>query len=362
MHIQKVVLDNFRNIKNAEIALGGGMNILYGDNAQGKTNFLESVYFCATGRSHRTGRDKDLIGIGEKNARAKVFVHNQDGFENNIGVDINKDGKSMRVNGLPIRRLGELYGYLLCVIFSPEDLSLVKAGPQLRRRFMDMELCQLYPAYYHNLKMYYKVMRQRNNLLRDINTNPKLAETLDIWDEQLVHYGSNIIDTRKGFVKKISAITAKYQNEITGGREQLEIIYKNHVEKDLFLEKLIKNRNIDILKRATSVGVHKDDLEFKINGRDGRSFASQGQQRTAALSLKLAEIDLIREEKGHMPVLLLDDLLSELDASRQKFLMERVRGMQTIITLTGAENSFMEYLKQDGARVFRVEEGFINMV
>ncbi|MDR2166859.1 MAG: DNA replication/repair protein RecF [Clostridiales bacterium] len=358
MRIQRVRLENFRNIADLDINLGCGMNVLFGDNAQGKTNFLESVYFCATGRSHRTGRDRDLLKIGANAARAKVFVDDE-GFDDNIGVEIDKMGKKMWVNGLLIKRLGELFGHLLCVIFSPEDLSLVKAGPGLRRRFMDMELCQLYPAYYHNLRMYYKIMKQRNNLLRDITSKPALIDTLEVWDEQLATYGMAIIAARAAFIERLSRIANQNQGEITGGLESLEIIYKNNVDSELFLEKLTKARNFDITRKSTSVGIHKDDMEFRINGRDGRIFASQGQQRTAALSVKLAQITLIEEERGKMPVLLLDDLLSELDASRQKFLMERTRGLQSIITLTGAESAFDNYLNQEGAKIFRVEKGEI---
>jgi len=356
MQIQKVALNNFRNIEACQVELGGGLNIFCGDNAQGKTNFLESVYFCAMGRSHRGARDRDLVMLSEKTCRAKVTVH--DGYSStDIVMEIEKDSKNMWVGGLAIQRLGELFGNLLCVIFSPEDLSLVKSGPQLRRRFMDMELCQLYPVYYHNLRMYYKVMKQRNNLLRDVYNNPKLAETLDIWDEQLVNYGRAVTMARNKFLLELSEIAAVIQREITGGQEKLEIIYKNNVDSDAFMERLIKARNNDILKKTTSVGIHRDDMEFRINDKDGRIFASQGQQRTAALAVKLAQITLIERERGVLPVLLLDDLLSELDGSRQKYLMERAQGLQSIITLTGAESAFDNYLKQKDAKIFEVKNG-----
>jgi len=361
MHIQKVALNNFRNISEADLTLSQGMNVFYGNNAQGKTNLLESLYYCATGRSHRAGRDKDLIKIGEKTTKAKIFIKNENGLTDDITFEISKDNKQLWVNGGLIKRLGELFGHLVCVVFSPEDLALVKAGPQLRRRFMDMELCQLYPAYYYNLRMYYKVMKQRNNLLREISINPKLIETIDVWDEQLAHYGKDIITTRRNFIEKISKIASKNQQEITDGNEDLEIIYKNNVESDTFLEKLIKSRDFDIARRQTSHGIHKDDVDFKIGGKDGRIFASQGQQRTAALSIKLAEIELILEEKNHMPVLLLDDILSELDATRQKFLMKKIEGMQTIITMTGAESAFNAFLSnyqsQENTSIFKVENG-----
>jgi DNA replication and repair protein RecF len=361
MFIQRVILNNFRNISNLDIELGEGVNILFGDNGQGKTNFLESVYFCATGRSHRTNKDKDLAAFNEKSAHVKVFVQNES-FVDTIAVEIDRtDNKKMWVNGLPVKKLGELFGHLFCVIFSPEDLSLVKAGPQLRRRFIDMELCQLYPAYYYNLRMYYRVMRHRNNLLRSCIDNPVLIDTLGVWDEQLVKYGIAIMNARKAFVERLSKIAALNQSEITGNRESLEIIYKNHVEANVFLEKLIKNRSFDIARKSTSVGIHKDDVEFRINSKDARDFASQGQQRTAALSVKLAQINLINEEKGQMPVLLLDDILSELDAARQSFLLKKIGGLQTIVTLTGAESGFRAYFEKCGAKVFKVKNGVISV-
>lgn len=360
MQLKRVILTNFRNIAYADVELGEGINIIYGNNAQGKTNFLESVYFSSVGRSHRAGRDRELVFLGEKSAFAKVFVASDHGVDK-IATEIDKDGKKMYVNGLPIKRLGELFGHLLCVIFSPEDLSLIKAGPQLRRRFLDMELCQLYPSYYHNLRMYYKVMKQRNNLLREIYSNPKLVETLEIWDEQLVAYGKPIINARRDFITHLSEIANKNQEEITGGVEKLSIIYKNNTNQDSFMDRLIKVRNHDIQRKHTSVGIHKDDMGFNINNKDGRLYASQGQQRTAALSIKLAQIDMIKKEQGQTPVLLLDDILSELDAYRQEFLMKKINGLQSIITLTGGEGHFQTYASLGNTKIFCVENGAISV-
>ncbi|MCL2396915.1 MAG: DNA replication/repair protein RecF [Defluviitaleaceae bacterium] len=356
MHIQRVVLQNFRNISMVDVELTPGINVLYGENAQGKTNFLESIYFCATGRSHRSARDKDLVKTSEKEASARVFVASRHTVDE-IKMQIGREGKSAAVNQLPIGKLGELYGHLTCVIFSPEDLALVKAGPQVRRRFVDMELCQLYPAYYHNLRMYYKVLKQRNNLLKDLFKNKKLLDTLILWDEQLVEYGVKIMAARERFVAQISSIAGKNQQNITGGRENLEIIYRNNVNIDSFFDKLAKYRETDIQRGATSVGIHKDDIEFRINNDDTRVFGSQGQQRTVALAVKLAEIELVRMEKGYSPVLLLDDVLSELDKNRQNYLLGSVDGLQAIITLTGAENAVGGYLRREDARIFGVENG-----
>jgi len=361
MHITKVSLSNFRNISKTEVNLGEGINIFFGDNGQGKTNFLESIYFASMGRSHRTAKDKDLIKIDEKVAFARVCVQNER-HQDYISFEIEKESKKIAVNNTPIKKLGELFGHLLCVIFSPEDLSLLKMGPQVRRRFMDMELCQLYPSYYYNLRMYYSVIRQRNNLLRAVKNTPSLMDTLDIWEEQMVAYGMPIMEARERFIKKISTIAEKNQSEITGGKDRLEVIYKNHVDCDLFLDKLIKSRNLDIMRGFTSVGIHKDDVEFKINDKAAKNYASQGQQRTAALSIKLAEIDLIKEERGQTPVLLLDDLLSELDATRQEYLMDKIKGLQSIITMTGAEGNFKKYISVEKAQTFKVEQGKLDKI
>jgi len=361
MHINRVTLGNFRNIAAADIELGGGINVLFGENAQGKTNFLEAVYFCATGRSHRAGRDKELIKMTENEARIALFAENR-GNTSQIDMRISREGKECKLNGLPIRRLGELFGHLSCVMFSPEDLALVKAGPTARRRFMDMELCQLYPAYYHNLRMYYKVLKQRNNLLKELGRSKKQLETLVVWDEQLAEYGIKIMAHRGRFVEKLSGLSGINQRNITAGREDFAAAYKPNARTEDFADKLAKSRNTDILRGTTSVGIHKDDIEFKINGADSRLFASQGQQRTAALALKLAQIDFIREEKGHPPVLLLDDVLSELDKGRQNYLLEVVSGLQTIITLTGAESAVGSYLRKDALmRIFGVESGEISL-
>jgi DNA replication and repair protein RecF len=298
--------------------------------------------------------------LSEKEAYIKIEALRQDGAVDEIRMEIKPEGKFSSVNGLPIRKLSELYGRLSVVIFSPEDLSLVKAGPAGRRRFLDMELCQLYPAYYHDLRMYYKVLQQRNNLLREIVSNESLRDTLEVWDEQLVQYGSGIIRARRGFIDRLGRIAAENQRDITGGRENLEIIYENDVKEEEFLEGLKRRRGSDIMRGATSLGIHRDDIEFRINGEIGRSFASQGQQRTAVLAVKLAEIEIVREKKGYPPVLLLDDVLSELDKGRQDYLLHSIEGLQTIITSTGAENAGGGYLRKEGAKIFCVEGGDIS--
>lgn len=358
MIIHKINLENFRNICSAEIFPSVGVNILFGKNAQGKTNFLESIYFSATSRSHRGSRDKDLICIGSEAAKIRLDIRGVWG-ENEIYTEIGKSGKKIFINRTQARKLGELYGFVYVAMFSPEDLQLVKAGPQLRRRFMDMELCQIYPSYYHSLRMYYKILKQRNNLLKTVYRNRDQMELIPIFDRQLVDAGQKIISYRKKYISAIEKYAANIASEITNGIEELVLTYKNNVGAEDFEEKLTKHREQDISRGATSVGIHKDDISFRINGRDGRDFASQGQQRTAALSLKLASVSHIVCEKKEQPIILLDDVLSELDAARQEYLMMNISKSQVFITLTGgsATLDMLESHIIENKNVLFVEDG-----
>lgn len=362
MVVKNISLQYFRNFEKINLELSDGINILYGLNAQGKTNFIESVYFCATGRSHRTNYDRELIKFAQNEAHIQIYVQ-KDSLTDRIDVHIKKEGKKgIAVNGIAVKRLGELFGVLLTVIFSPEDLQLVKAGPSERRRFMDMEICQLSPVYYYELQQYYKILKQRNGLLKDIQKKNELKETLFVWDEQLVGHGVKIMKYRADFINKINKLSSGIHRKITDGAEKMEVIYKPGVKPQEFLEKLNKYAERDMAQGVTSVGVHKDDLNFQINGQDTRIYGSQGQQRTVSLSLKLAEIDLIKEEKGETPVLLLDDVLSELDKTRQNCLLESINGVQTVITCTGMEDMLSRLKKHNKINVFCVEKGRISLI
>lgn len=338
MYVNKISLKNYRNIERTEIQLKKGINILYGNNAQGKTNILESIYMCSTGRSHRTHIDKEIIKFNETDAHIKLELMNEK-ISDKIDIHIKKDSKKgIAINNFPINKIGELFGILNIVLFSPEDLSLIKAGPLERRKFMDMELCQINKIYYHNLGQYYKILKHRNTLLKKISKNISLKDTIFVWDTQLIKFGFKIIEIREEFIEKINEISNKIHYEITNERENLEIKYKPSVLKEEFEEKLEKTLEKDILYTSTSIGPHKDDILFLINGTNARDFGSQGQQRTASLSTKLAEIKIIEEEKNTLPILLLDDVLSELDKFRQKFLMQHIKDMQVVITCTGVED------------------------
>ena len=353
MYIDKLSVKNFRNLKEISIELNRNINIFYGDNAQGKTSILESIYFCATGRSHKTSIDKSVINFDENEAHLQVFSRN-DTICDKIDVHLKKNSKKgIAINNLAVRKIGDLFGLLHIVLFAPEDLQLIKAGPSERRKFIDLEMCQLSKIYYYDLKQYYKVLKQRNNLLKEIQKNKELKDTLFVWDSQLIKFGKKLILQREKFVSEISNIAKTIHNQITGNKENLEIAYKPSVSAMDFENKLMRNIDKDIFYGTTSVGPHKDDLLFLINGFDARDYGSQGQQRTAALSSKLAEIQIIKQEKMTEPVLLLDDVLSELDEKRQAFLLESIKDIQVVITCTGIE----EITKK--ASVFFVENGTV---
>ncbi|WP_304508831.1 DNA replication/repair protein RecF [Anaerotignum sp.] len=357
MQISEVSLQGFRNLEQLHIKPSEGINVFYGKNAQGKTNFLESLYFCATGRSMRTKYDWQMIGFDQEETHIRVSVQKNTRKER-VDVHLKRDTKKgIARNGVPIKKLGDLFGALYTVVFSPEDLALVKEGPGERRRFLDMELCQLSRIYYYDLQQYYRILKQRNNLLKEIQKKTSLQETLFVWDEQLIDYGERIIGARMNFLQRLDVIAAKKLNALTGGLDQLKITYKPNCDRGQMTEKIQRNLQRDIYLGTTNHGPHKDDILFSINGKEVKSFGSQGQQRTTALAARLAEIDLIREETGEEPILLLDDVLSELDERRQKYLMESIDGLQAFLTCTGIEDVIKKYISNEN--LFYVENGRI---
>ncbi len=357
MYITEVSLQGFRNLAQLKIEPSRGINVIYGSNAQGKTNFLESLYFCAMGRSMRGKNDQQLIQFGAEESHIRMLVQRQSRYDR-IDVHLKQnEKKGIAINGLPVRKLGDLFGTLYAVIFSPEDLSLVKDGPGERRRFLDMELCQLSRVYYYDLQQYYHILKQRNNLLKEIAKNPALSETLFVWDAQMAEYGERIISARKRFLVRLDEIAAEKLSRLTGGRDHLQTFYKPNCEEGALAEKLRRNLERDIFFGATQSGPHKDDVIFSIDGREVKVYGSQGQQRTTALAARLAEIDLIRQETGEEPVLLLDDVFSELDEGRQKYLLESIGGLQAFVTCTGIEDSVKKYIARDN--LFYVENGVI---
>ncbi len=359
MIIEKLELSNFRNYETLEIELSKGVNILYGDNAQGKTNILEALYMGCTTKSQRAVKERELIKFESNESHIRLYIRKKD-IGRKIDMHIRKNSaKGVAVDGIPIAKSAELYGMINIISFSPDDLTIIKSGPAERRRFIDMELCQLDRTYMYNLSAYNKALAQRSVLLKQIDGNKELESTVSIWDEQLVRYGEYIIEKRETFIKEIGETAAKIHSRITDG-EQLKLIYRPNSSKEQLGVNIAMSRDRDIALKINNVGPHRDDLEFEINGEDARKYGSQGQQRTVALTLKLAEIELVREKIGDDPVLLLDDVLSELDRNRQNQLLNSISDIQTVITCTGLEEFVSDRIKYD--RIYYVEKGKVEEV
>jgi len=355
MYIESIELNNYRNYREVKVDFGRNTNILYGNNAQGKTNILESIYMAATTKSHRGTKDRDIIRIGEDESHIRLFVRKKD-VSHKIDMHLRKNkNKGVAIDGLPIHKAMELYGLLNVIFFSPEDLSIIKNGPAERRRFMDLELCQISRLYYQNLSSYNKILNQRNNLLKQIYYDKSLLDTLDVWNMQLVDYGSRIIKERRNFIQMINDIIGEIHGRLTSGKEKLEIIYEFNVDEDNFDRILQEKMDTDLRYSSTQSGPHRDDISFMINGIDARKYGSQGQQRTVALSLKMAEIKLVKKIINDNPILLLDDVMSELDTSRRDSLIEEIRDIQTIITCTGYDDFIKEQIIINN--VYSVVEG-----
>lgn len=336
------------------------INIIYGDNAQGKTNILESMYVCATSKSHRGSKDREIIRFDNDESHIKVNVKKND-MNYRIDMHLKKNKpKGIAVNGIPIKRSVELFGILNIVFFSPEDLNIIKNGPSERRRFIDMELSQLDKIYLDCLINYNKVVNQRNSLLKEyaFSGREDIISSLDIWDMQLVKYGNDVIKSREKFVKEINDLVKSIHTKLSGDREQLEIIYEPCVKEQDFESELVRVRDRDLKFKCTNIGPHKDDMCFLINGMDVRKYGSQGQQRTAALSLKLAEIELVKQIIHDTPVLFLDDVLSELDSRRQNFLLDSIGNIQTMITCTGLDEFINNRFSIN--KIFKVVNGTVS--
>ncbi|MBQ4282486.1 MAG: DNA replication/repair protein RecF [Lachnospira sp.] len=359
MVIESVDLKNYRNYKYLNMVFDDKINIIYGDNAQGKTNILEALYVCATSRSHRGNKDKEIIQFGDEEAHIKVQVKKND-INYRIDMHLKKNkAKGIAVNGIPIKKAVELFGIINIVFFSPEDLNIIKDGPSERRRFIDMELSQLDKIYLNNLVNYNKVVVQRNKLLKELSfcMRKDYLDTLDVWDMQLVKYGTEVIKAREEFVKKINDIIKDIHSRLSGDKENLRVEYVPCVSAEMFEKEVIASREKDIKLKSTGVGPHKDDCVFYINDKDVKKYGSQGQQRTVALSLKLAEIELVKKIIHDTPVLLLDDVLSELDSNRQNFLLNSIGDIQTIVTCTGLDEFINNRMTIN--KIFKVVNGEI---
>ncbi len=338
MKIRSLKLKNYRNYDLLKLDFDGAANIFYGDNAQGKTNILEAVYISGTTKSHRGAKDRELIRFGQDESHIEAIVE-KNGIDYQLDMHLKKNSpKGIAINKMPIRKASELFGIVNFVFFSPEDLNIIKNGPSERRRFIDMELSQLDRVYLSNLTNYNRIVNQRNHLLKSMGMGGELKDTLEVWDMQLIQYGDRIIERRKEFLDKVNEIISSIHKKLTGDREEIQVIYEPSNGNLTLEQALQKNRERDICIKSTSAGPHRDDICFMVGGLDIRRYGSQGQQRTAALSLKLSEIELVKQAAKDTPVLLLDDVLSELDKHRQNYLLDSINDIQTLITCTGVED------------------------
>lgn len=355
MYINKIKLQNFRNYNEQEINLNKSINVFYGDNAQGKTNILEAIYLCTFGKSFRTNKEKELIKLGKDNANVIIEYEKKD-RDGKISISIS-DKKQILVNGIKIKKLSELLGNINIVIFTPDDINILKGGPALRRRFLDMMIGQLKPNYVYTLNMYIKTLEQRNNYLRQIKEENKPENLLDIWDEKLIEYADIIYKYRKEFIDKIKKKINIIHKKITDEKEEINIQYISNCEsKEVYSELLKQRRKLDIIKGFTTKGIHRDDFEIYINNKELSIYGSQGQNRTAILSLKLSELQVIYDEIEEEPILLLDDFMSELDINRRKNFLNNINNTQVIITC--AEK--IEFLKENvDYCLYQVKEGEI---
>jgi len=365
--VKSLSLNNYRNYSSVNLEFSESINVFYGNNGQGKTNLIEAIYFCSSGRSHRTSKDTELIKIGSQKTYIGLLTKNSERY-NKIEIQIDRnERKRIKLNEIPAKKVGELMGRLNAVIFCPEDLLLVKEGPSERRRFVDIGISQARPSYFYDLQQYLKVLSQKNNLLREIQSNNRLKDTLEVWNTSLAEYGSKIIKCRQDFLNRISILATKKHSEFTNDNERLNIIYKPSIKIDngdniiTIKEKFGKQLNDvffkEITKGVSLIGVQRDDFDITLNEIDLKHFGSQGQQRTAVLAMKAAEVEIIKEQTNELPILLLDDVMSELDTTRQKLLFNSLSGIQTFITCT--DGDLFRNLDFSDINFFNVIDGIV---
>lgn len=353
MHIERIELKNFRNYSSARINPAPTTNLLLGKNAQGKTNLVEAVYYLCVGKSPRTPREKELIKRDEQQAYVRIDAVKKTGKVKIEAYLTRTENRRISINGIPVKKIAELMGTVKAVFFSPDELKIVKEAPADRRRFLDIDLSQLSRSYFYNLSRYNKILSQRNKLLK---SKKHLKETVDIWDEQLAECGAQVAFKRQEFVARLAQFAREAQSYLTDGKEILEIEYEGlkgetpDQVKQIFLGRLKNDLDYDLERGYTNTGIHKDDIALSVNGVDIRSFGSQGQQRTAALALKLSELEIFSSLTNESPILILDDVFSELDKLRRLRLLERIRNIQTFITSA----HFDEDIK---AAIFEVKSG-----
>lgn len=351
MWIKKLSLKNFRNYQDQEIEFCNNINIFYGENAQGKTNIIEAIYMSSIGKSFRTNKDIETIMLNKDNSLIECFFEKED-RDGKIKIEINKK-KNIFINGIKIKKLSELLGNINIVIFTPDDIEILKGGPQNRRKFLDIMISQLRPNYIYNLNMYLKTLEQRNNYLRQIREEQKDENMLEIWDEKLADYATKICKYRTDYINNINKKIKNIHKEITNNKEEIDIKYISECQdKNTYLNLLKQRRKLDIIKGYTTKGIHRDDFSVFINNKELNIYGSQGQHRTAILSLKISELQIIKDEIGEYPILLLDDFMSELDNNRRKNLLKYMKDAQVIITCTEKLDidslNYLEYKVENG--------------
>ena len=355
MWIKKIKINNFRNYNFQEINLNKNINIFYGENAQGKTNIIEAIFLCSMGKSFRAKKDTEMINLNSQNSTIEIEYEKID-RDGKIKIELGNK-KNIYLNGIKLKKLSELLGNINIVIFTPDDINILKGSPKERRRFLDILISQLKPNYMYNLNLYLKTLEQRNKYLKQIKEENKDENLLDIWDEKLIEYGTNVYKYRKEFMEKIKNKIKNIHNKITDNKENIEIEYITECDsKEKYLKNLRERRKLDIIKGYTTKGIHRDDFIVYINDKQLDVYGSQGQHRTAILSLKLSELNIIKDEIGENPILLLDDFMSELDGNRKKHFLENIEDTQVIITCTEeiklANENILIYNVKSG-RVFK---------
>jgi len=357
VYIKEIHLINFRNYTKLDLYPKKDINLIYGKNAQGKTNLLESIYLTSTGRSHRTSKENNLIKEGKEGFLIKIKGKKEDIPFSLEYKYIKGEKKQIKINNLEVKKIGEMIGVLNTVIFSPEDLQIVKQGPSERRRFLDILISQTYPSYFYKLQRLYRILKQKNSILKNIEKKGNV-EVLNIYNQKLIDISYEIIKRRKEALYEIENFFNKYIKDISNSKETGKLVYISTLgyTKEEIKNNIMRNIKKEIKNKTSLYGPHRDDFEIYINNKNVKNFGSQGQQRTAVLSLKLSEIEIIKEKTGHFPILLLDDVMSELDLSRRKFLTNSIKTKQTFITSTEKKN-YSDF--KDITTFFRVLNGTI---
>lgn len=351
MKVKKLSLKNFRNIDSLIVEPCDGMNVICGENAQGKTNLIEAIWLFTSAKSFRTSKDIYFVKNGQEQAVCKLDFLSE-GIEKEAELKI-KDKRTATLNGNKLKSASNLAGAFNAIIFSPNDLRLVSDGPSVRRKFLDLALGQLYPNYIEILRKYTRAVTQRNQLIKEYRYDSTVGIMLDVFEDEIAENGKKLILYRKKYIDKLNEFLPTVYSGISCGKEELETGYICKTDENSLKDALFDSRKEDMYSGITSVGPHRDDIEFKINGFEARQYGSQGQKRSVALSLKLAEAEVIKENIGECPVFLLDDIMSELDPNRQNFILNHIEGMQTFLTCCDPSN--VKNLK--AGKIFNIKEG-----